>query len=110
MLGLSQSTLGDAVGVTFQQVQKYEKGSNRVGANRLQQIAHVLQVPVGFFFEDALAATGQKARLRPESSPRHAMQFLTTQEGLALVTAFMKVTDSFLAATALVGALYSIKL
>ena len=53
MLGMSQEKLGDALGLTFQQVQKYEKGSNRIGASRLQQISHILQVPVSFFFEGA---------------------------------------------------------
>ncbi len=53
MLGMSQEKLGDALGLTFQQVQKYEKGTNRIGASRLQQISHILQVPVSFFFEGA---------------------------------------------------------
>src|SRR5574337_791085 len=53
MLAISQEKLGDALGLTFQQVQKYEKGTNRIGASRLQQISHVLQVPVAFFFEGA---------------------------------------------------------
>jgi transcriptional regulator with XRE-family HTH domain len=51
MLSMSQEKLGDALGLTFQQVQKYEKGANRIGASRLQQIAHILQVPVSFFFD-----------------------------------------------------------
>ena len=53
MLAMSQEKLGDALGLTFQQVQKYEKGTNRIGASRLQQIANILQVPVSFFFEGA---------------------------------------------------------
>ena len=53
MLSMSQEKLGDALGLTFQQVQKYEKGTNRIGASRLQQISHILQVPVSFFFEGA---------------------------------------------------------
>ena len=53
MLAMSQGKLGDALGLTFQQVQKYEKGTNRIGASRLQQISHILQVPVAFFFENA---------------------------------------------------------
>jgi transcriptional regulator with XRE-family HTH domain len=53
MLKLSQTDLADGLGLTFQQVQKYEKGMNRIGAGRLQQIAHILQVPVTFFFETA---------------------------------------------------------
>ena len=53
MLGMSQEKLGDSLGLTFQQIQKYEKGTNRIGASRLQQISHILQVPVAFFFEGA---------------------------------------------------------
>ena len=53
MLSMSQEKLGDALGLTFQQVQKYEKGTNRIGASRLQQISNILQVPVSFFFEGA---------------------------------------------------------
>ena len=53
MLGMSQEKLGDALDLTFQQVQKYEKGSNRIGASRLQQVSQILQVPVAFFFEGA---------------------------------------------------------
>ena len=57
MLAMSQGKLGDALGLTFQQVQKYEKGTNRIGASRLQQISHILQVPVTFFFEGAPTAS-----------------------------------------------------
>ena len=53
MLGMSQEKLGEALGITFQQIQKYEKGTNRVGASRLQAISGILNVPVSFFFEDA---------------------------------------------------------
>ena len=60
MLGMSQEKLGDALGLTFQQVQKYEKGTNRIGASRLQQISHILQVPVAFFFEGAPNLPGQR--------------------------------------------------
>ena len=75
MLGMSQEKLGDALGLTFQQVQKYEKGTNRIGASRLQQIAHILQVPVSFFFEgapsvqpgDAHGRHGAKRPRRPMS-------------------------------------------
>ena len=55
MLGMSQEKLGDSLGLTFQQVQKYEKGTNRIGASRLQQISQILQVPVSFFFDGAPA-------------------------------------------------------
>lgn len=53
MLGMSQEKLGESLGITFQQIQKYEKGTNRVGASRLQNISQILNVPVSFFFEDA---------------------------------------------------------
>jgi transcriptional regulator with XRE-family HTH domain len=52
MLGLSQEKLGDAIGLTFQQVQKYERGANRIGASRLHELSRVLDVPVAFFFDD----------------------------------------------------------
>ena len=61
MLGMSQEKLGDALGLTFQQVQKYEKGSNRIGASRLQQISLILQVPVSFFFEGAPPPPGRSS-------------------------------------------------
>src|SRR6516162_11619641 len=67
MLAMSQEKLGFALGLTFQQVQKYEKGMNRIGASRLQQISHILQVPVAFFFEgapNALAPQGSGSRYR----------------------------------------------
>ena len=63
MLAMSQGKLGDALGLTFQQVQKYEKGANRIGASRLQQISHILQVPVAFFFEDLPATRLQWKRV-----------------------------------------------
>jgi transcriptional regulator with XRE-family HTH domain len=58
MLAMSQEELGAALGLTFQQVQKYENGTNRIGASRLQQMSHILQVPVEFFFEGASNASG----------------------------------------------------
>ena len=61
MLSMSQEKLGDALGLTFQQVQKYEKGTNRIGASRLQQISNILQVPVSFFFEGAPHMPGHSA-------------------------------------------------
>jgi transcriptional regulator with XRE-family HTH domain len=91
MLGMSQEKLGDALDLTFQQVQKYEKGTNRIGASRLQQIAHILQVPVSFFFEggpnEAAAASGGAP------SPTYVSDFLSTADGLALTRAFMRLKD-----------------
>ena len=90
MLGMSQEKLGEALGLTFQQVQKYEKGTNRVGASRLQQIAHILQVPVSFFFDGAPNAPGQTQDEFAEApSPAYVSDFLATSDGLALTMAFM---------------------
>ena len=95
MLGMSQEKLGDALGLTFQQVQKYEKGANRIGASRLQQIAHILQVPVSFFFEGAPAAPGQQPveGMSEAPSPAYVSDFLATSDGLALTKAFMRIKD-----------------
>jgi transcriptional regulator with XRE-family HTH domain len=90
MLGMSQEKLGDALGLTFQQVQKYEKGANRIGASRLQQIAHILQVPVSFFFDGAPTVPGhQPTGFAEAPSPAYVSDFLATSDGLALTKAFM---------------------
>jgi transcriptional regulator with XRE-family HTH domain len=96
MLGMSQEKLGDALGLTFQQVQKYEKGTNRIGASRLQQISQILQVQVSFFFEGApVIASGPRAEGFTEaSSPAYVSDFLASSDGLALTKAFMKIADS----------------
>src|ERR1700746_3579026 len=78
MLGMSQEKLGDALGLTFQQVQKYEKGTNRIGASRLQQISHILQVPVAFFFEGAPNPGTQVDGMREAPSPAYVADFLAT--------------------------------
>jgi transcriptional regulator with XRE-family HTH domain len=90
-LDMSQSKLADAIGLTFQQVQKYEKGTNRMGASRLMQIAHVLEVPVTFFFE---GAPGQPKISRTAPSPDFVAQFLSKEDGLALTRAFMRLRDA----------------
>jgi transcriptional regulator with XRE-family HTH domain len=96
MLGMSQEKLGDALGLTFQQVQKYEKGTNRIGASRLQQISNILQVPVAFFFEGAPQLAGSPA---PQGgadapSPAYVSDFLATSDGLSLTKAFMRIPDA----------------
>src|SRR6266536_4662305 len=94
MLGMSQEKLGDALALTFQQVQKYEKGANRIGASRLQQISNILQVPVSFFFEGAPQAPGHTAGgLAEAPSPAYVSDFLATSDGLALTKAFMRIKD-----------------
>jgi len=94
MLGMSQEKLGDSLGLTFQQIQKYEKGTNRIGASRLQQISLILQVPVSFFFEGAPPPPGSPIGLEEASSPAYVTDFLSTTDGLALVKAFMRIPNS----------------
>jgi transcriptional regulator with XRE-family HTH domain len=88
-LKMSQGTLGQKLGITFQQIQKYEKGTNRIGASRLQHIADLLGVPIAFFFDGApggSAAADDKDALV-------LTDFLATADGLALVKAFVRITD-----------------
>ena len=95
MLSMSQEKLGNALDLTFQQVQKYEKGANRIGASRLQQISNILQVPVAFFFEGAPHIPGQPTGGFSEApSPAYVSEFLATSDGLALTKAFMRIKDS----------------
>ncbi|MEA2978120.1 MAG: hypothetical protein QOF19_3640 [Alphaproteobacteria bacterium] len=94
MLGMSQEKLGDALDLTFQQVQKYEKGTNRIGASRLQQIGHFLQVPVSFFFEGAPDVPGTTRGMGEAPSPAYVADFLSTSDGLALTKAFMRIKDA----------------
>jgi transcriptional regulator with XRE-family HTH domain len=93
MLGMSQEKLGEALGITFQQIQKYEKGTNRVGASRLQHIATVLKVPVSFFFEDA-PGTPDEAAGFAEQPHSYVVDFLSSSEGLALNKAFVRIKDA----------------
>ena len=90
-LGISQTKLANAIGVTFQQVQKYEKGTNRMGSSRLQRIAGVLQVPVTFFFD---GAPGQSKSVDKARSPDFVAHFLATSDGLALTKSFMQIKDA----------------
>ena len=96
MLDMSQTDVAEALGLTFQQVQKYEKGTNRIGASRLQHISQILQVPVPFFFEGAPAASAGPVAPAPADalSSSYVADFLATSEGLALVKAFMCIEDT----------------
>jgi transcriptional regulator with XRE-family HTH domain len=93
LLGMSQERLADQIGVTFQQVQKYEKGINRIGASRLQRIADVLRASPSFFFEqeDSEPLTLQGLDLSANADP--VAEFLRSKEGLALNRAFLKIAD-----------------
>src|SRR5262245_3183624 len=96
MLAMSQEHLADALGVTYQQVQKNEKGTNRIGASRLQQLSEILQVPVAFFFEGAPNA------LAPHDSNESGLpmaeidDFVSHQDGLRLIGAFMRIDSAAL--------------
>ena len=94
MLGMSQEKLGENLGITFQQIQKYEKGTNRVGASRLQAIANILGVPVAFFFEDlpGQEMAGNRG-FAEDSSTAFAIEFCTSAEGLQLNRAFVRIAD-----------------
>jgi transcriptional regulator with XRE-family HTH domain len=95
MLGMSQEKLGDALGLTFQQVQKYEKGTNRIGASRLQGCADILQVPVGFFFEGAPNVPGAASETRGKApAADYVTDFLASSDGLRLAKAFMRIEST----------------
>lgn len=93
MLSMSQEKLGEHLGITFQQIQKYEKGTNRIGASRLQHIARVLSVPVSFFFEDAPGAPSEPNGLKEESQTSYIVDFLSSAEGIQLNRAFVRIKD-----------------
>lgn len=94
MLSMSQEKLGEHLGITFQQIQKYEKGTNRIGASRLQHIARVLSVPVSFFFEDAPGGgAGESAGLGEQTQTSHIVDFLSSSEGIQLNRAFVRIKD-----------------
>jgi transcriptional regulator with XRE-family HTH domain len=90
MLDMSQQALGNALGLTFQQIQKYESGANRIGASRLQHIAQVLAVPIGYFFEGVTHGD----REGDMESPVRVVEFLSSGDGLALAKAFSQVRSA----------------
>ncbi len=94
MVGLSQSKLAELLDVTFQQVQKYEKGANRIGASRLQLLARVLDVPPAFFFEGAPASAAPSPGFNEDPGNAYVVDFLSTSEGLQLNRAFSAIKDA----------------
>ncbi len=94
LIGMSQERLGGALGLTFQQVQKYEKGTNRIGASRLQQIAGVLSVPPAFFFEDMPNSDNAAEAGFAEEGGGSVVDFLSTAEGLTLNKAFVRIKEA----------------
>jgi transcriptional regulator with XRE-family HTH domain len=98
LLGLSQEKLAEQLGLTFQQVQKYEKGINRIGASRLFDLAQVLSVPVQFFYDDApVAVTAEHGAGEPNVAARPVdddlVDFLHSREGIELTKAFVRISD-----------------
>ncbi|TGD95640.1 helix-turn-helix domain-containing protein [Methylobacterium nonmethylotrophicum] len=96
LVGVSQEKLGDALGVTFQQIQKYEKGTNRISASRLRQIADMLGVPVSFFYEGAPRQDGTRSDDLPvePASDTAALDVFWTSQDLQLVRAFQRINDN----------------
>ncbi len=96
LLGMSQEKLGEAIGLTFQQVQKYERGANRIGSSRLYDVARVLDVPVEFFFEDMPAKvvgnSPSQRRRKAEESSRYERDPIVKRETLELVRAYYKIS------------------
>jgi transcriptional regulator with XRE-family HTH domain len=93
LVGLSQEKLGDAMGITFQQIQKYEKGTNRIGASRLQEASRILGVPVNFFFEGAQAETDLVAGFAETETNGYVADFASSAEGAQLINAFLKIKE-----------------
>ncbi len=94
LMGMSQERLGDALELTFQQVQKYEKGTNRISASRLQQIAKILAVPVEFFFEGAPGGEPRDpAGFAEAGGQGYVSDFMGTAEGVALSKAFIRIKN-----------------
>jgi len=93
MLGMSQSRLGALLGVTFQQIQKYEKGSNRISASRLKQAAEVLETSIDFFLEGAPAQPIMNAGFSEPPSQAFDVAFLATSEGFQLNRAFTRIRN-----------------
>ena len=94
LLGMSQEKLAQAIGLTFQQIQKYERGANRIGASRLHELSQVLDVPVSFFFDDMNAPSGGYAvigALREEAPPPFEGDPMTKRETLKLVRAYYRI-------------------
>jgi transcriptional regulator with XRE-family HTH domain len=89
---MSQQVLGGHIGLTFQQIQKYEKGMNRIGASRLQQIGRVLEVPASYFFEGAPGGW-EPAGSGSQSTANRFLEFLGTRDGQALVGSFSRIID-----------------
>ena len=93
MLDINLSELADALGLSFQQVQKYEKSTNRISASRLQQISSILQAPIPFFFEGAPRGAGTPVKQVRAVSPQYIYDFMATADGLNLAKSFSRIQN-----------------
>ncbi|UNE54573.1 helix-turn-helix domain-containing protein [Bartonella machadoae] len=91
ILGLTQEKLGEKLGITFQQIQKYEKGINRIGASRLQAIAEIMDVPVSYFFDKGIHTQQVEGFAESDSD---FMDFCSSNEGIQLMRAFTNISDA----------------
>ena len=99
LLGMTQTDLGDAIGLTFQQIQKYERGANRISASRLCELSRVLDVPINYFFEDmppevAAISPATKRRGKAKKLPMDELDPMVKRETLKLVRAYYKIEDA----------------
>ncbi len=99
LLGMTQTKLGDRLGVSFQQMQKYEKGTNRISSSRLYDLARVLDVPIEFFFDDmhiavVASSPATKGHGRANEPPRYEPDPMHTRETLDLVRAYYKIENA----------------
>ena len=94
LIGMSQERLGELLGLTFQQVQKYEKGVNRIGAGRLFDVSRILGVPIDYFYEGVGAQLAGQDGFAEDGGAPPVMEFVSSGEGLQLSLAFMKIKDS----------------
>ena len=96
LLGMSQEKLGELLGLTFQQVQKYEKGSNRIGASRLFELSRILAVPVQYFYEDVPTDNDQRRQsgfAEDDGANAYVVDFVGSREGIELNRAFLRISD-----------------
>ncbi len=93
MLGLSQEKLGESLGVTFQQVQKYEKGTNRISASKMQKISDILKTPVSFFFQGESGSSMQENGFSENGDSDYVVDYLSTPDDIQLFKAFSKIKD-----------------
>ena len=99
LFGMTQTNLSDAIGVSYQQMQKYERGGNRISASRLFDLSRVLDVPVEYFFDDmpnavAASSPANKKRGRAKKPPSYKLDLMATRETLEFVRAYFKIRDS----------------